>query len=96
MIDGDGAIREPDLFIDGDVRKNAEKPPRTTSRDPKTGAWHKQLNAAIIHTVPLDGRRSLYVRFGDWFATVCLFATLGAAASAFLPKRNDQAMVAPA
>ncbi len=93
VIDGDGAIREPDLFIDGDVRKNAEKPPRTTSRDPKTGAWHKQLNAALIHTVPLDGRRSLYVRYGDWFAMLCLIATLGAAASVFLSRRNDQGAI---
>ena len=93
VIDGDGAIREPDLFIDGDVRKNAEKPPRTTSRDPKTGAWHKQLNAALIHTVPLDGRRSLYVRYGDWFAMLCLIATFGSAASVFLSRRNDQGMI---
>ena len=96
MIDGDGAIREPDLFIDGDVRKNSEKPPRTTSRDPKTGAWHKQLNAALIHTVPLDERRSLYVRYGDWFAMLCLLATFGAIATAFVPGRNQQGSIATA
>lgn len=87
VIDGDGAIREPDQFIDGDARKNADKPPRTSARDPKTGAWYKQLNAALIHTIPLDSRRSLYVRYGDWFALMCAGATLMVASTAFLPRR---------
>ena len=91
VIDGDGAIREPEIFIDGDARKNAEKPPRTTSRDPKTGAWYKNLNAALIHTVPLDGRRSLYVRYGDWFAMACTTATLCVAMSVLIPKRTAAA-----
>ena len=87
VIDGDGAIREPDLFIDGDARKNPERPARTTSRDPKTGAWFKQLNAALVHTVPLDSRSSLYVRYGDWFGMICATLTLIAALSILLPKR---------
>ena len=88
VIDGDGAIVEPETFIDGDARKNAGSPPRTTSRDPKTGAWYKQLNAAVIHTVPLDSRRSLYVRFGDWFGMTCAAACLFAAISILVPKRS--------
>jgi apolipoprotein N-acyltransferase len=87
VIDGDGAIREPEVFIDGDARKNPDKPPRTTSRDPKTGAWYKQLNAALVHTVPLDSRKSLYVRYGDWFAMLCATATLFVAMTVALPKR---------
>ena len=71
IIDGDGAILDPEVFIDGDARKNQPRPARTRARDPETGAWHKQLNAALVHTVPLDSRRSLYVRFGDWFAILC-------------------------
>lgn len=86
FIDGDGAIREPDHFYDGDARKNANNPPRTSSRDPKTGAWHKQLNAALIHTVPLDSRNSLYVRFGDWFAMLCAAAALFCSVSVLIPK----------
>jgi apolipoprotein N-acyltransferase len=96
VIDGDGAICEPDLFIDGDARKNPETPPRTTSRDPKTGAWYKQLNAAVIHTVPLDSRKSLYVRYGDWFAMLCTTATLFAALSMLLPKNLLNSHHAPA
>ena len=86
VIDGDGAIREPDLFIDGDARKNGDAPPRTTARDPKTGAWHKNLNAALIHTVPLDSRRSLYVQYGDWFAALCAAAAIGMALFAIVPR----------
>jgi apolipoprotein N-acyltransferase len=69
VIDGDGVVVEPDDFID------ADKQGRTSMRDPKTGRWHKQLNAVIVDAVPLDDRRSLYVRWGDWFAGSCaLFA----------------------
>lgn len=85
VIDGDGAIREPDVFIDGDTRKNMNRPPRTSTRDPQTGAWHKQLNAALIDTVPLDGRRSLYVRYGDWFAMLCAAGSFFAAMSVLIP-----------
>ncbi len=87
IIDGDGAILDPDVFIDGDARKNAPAPPRTKARDPQTGAWHKQLNAALVHTVPLDPRRSLYVRFGDWFATLCCTAVVFGMLSHLLPRR---------
>lgn len=87
IIDGDGAILEPEVFIDGDARKN-QNPPRTTARDPQTGAWYKQLNAALVHTVPLDSRRSLYVQYGDWFAMLCTAATIFVALSLFLPRRS--------
>ncbi|WP_010584839.1 apolipoprotein N-acyltransferase [Schlesneria paludicola] len=89
FIDGDGAIREPDHFFDGDARKNGNNAPRTSMRDPKTGAWHKQLNAALIHTVPLDSRQSPYVRYGDWFAMLCAAATLFCAVSILIPKQAN-------
>jgi len=92
VIDGDGAIREPEVFIDGDARKNAPNPPRTTTRDPKTGAWYKQLNAAIVDTVPLDSRRSLYVRYGEWFALMCAAMAIFTAASVVIPKANKPAV----
>lgn len=75
-----GAIREPEVFIDGD-RKG-----RTSSRDPKTGRWHRQLNAALVSTVPLDPRSSVYLRYGDLFAQACLGLTLFAALSWMVPR----------
>ena len=86
VIDGDGAILEPDVFIDGD------KKGRNTARDPETGRWRKQMNAAVVQTVPLDNRRSPYVRFGDWFATLCgtavLAAALGGVCTRFVGKKT--------
>lgn len=86
IIDGDGAIREPEVFIDGD-RKG-----RTSSRDPKTGRWHRQLNAALVSTVPLDPRSSVYLRYGDLFAQACLGLTLFAALSWMVPRSNTPAV----
>lgn len=83
FIDGDGAIVEPEVFLDGDGEG------RDSMRDPKTGRWHKSLNATLIHTVPLDNRRSLYVEWGDWFAQLCaLFAALVAIVGFVLYRRN--------
>ncbi|HUQ71090.1 MAG TPA: apolipoprotein N-acyltransferase, partial [Planctomycetaceae bacterium] len=85
IIDGDGAILDPEVFIDGD------KQGRKSARDPKTGRWHKQLNAALVHTVPLDPRRSLYVRHGDWFATLCCGLSVFVGLTAFVPRRRTMA-----
>lgn len=87
VIDGDGAIREPEVFLDGATGKP------TSWRDPETGRWKKQLDAAVIQTVPLDARRSLYVRWGDWFAVSCLVLTVLLACSRFLPRPQARARV---
>jgi apolipoprotein N-acyltransferase len=76
FIDGDGIVREPEVFLDYDASRNKDEPQRTTLRDPETGAYRKQLNAVLVSNVPLDNRRSLYVRWGDWFAALCAAACL--------------------
>ncbi len=88
IIDGDGAIVEPDVFIDGDWRKGSETPPRTSTRDPQTGERYRQLSAALIHTVPLDHRGSLYLRFGDWFAATCAAGVIAVLATMVLSRRR--------
>lgn len=73
IIDGDGVVREPEVFIDADAETAEEA---RSFRDPKTGRWNKSLNAALVASVPLDNRTSVYVRTGDWFAQSCCLATL--------------------
>lgn len=70
VIDGDGMIVEPDVFIDGDNQG------RKSFVNPKTGRWNKSMNAVVIDTVPLDNRTSLYTKYGDWFAGFCCFSAL--------------------
>ena len=84
VIDGDGVVREPEVFIDGDGQE------RSSMRDPKTGRWHKQLNAALVDTVPLDNRTSLYATYGDWFAGVCCFCTIFCLLSGAIPRRRGE------
>jgi apolipoprotein N-acyltransferase len=76
FIDGNGAVREPEVIRDLDALMKTDRPVRTTIRDPQTGQYYKQWNAAFVSTVPLDPRTSLYQRFGDWFATLCTAACL--------------------
>jgi len=83
VIDGDGIIREPDVFFDGDGEG------RQSMRDPRTGRWHKQLNAVLVDTIPLDNRASLYVAWGDWFAASCCVCCLIFALVGFVPRRRN-------
>ncbi|MBX3452833.1 MAG: apolipoprotein N-acyltransferase, partial [Planctomycetaceae bacterium] len=69
IIDGDGLVVEPEIFIDLDGLANGS--PRKSIRNPKTGRFYKQLNCAMVSPVPLDPRGSLYVLGGDWFGTLC-------------------------
>ncbi len=64
-------------------------PVRTTLTNPATGRWRKSLNAAVIDTVPLDNRRSLYVAYGDWFAGTCLAACALFLVIGWIPRRRS-------
>ena len=79
FIDGNGQIREPaEIHVmqepfDG-LRVQLQR--ADGMRDPDTGAWRRQFSGIIFGQAPLDPRESLYVRFGDWFAQLCLLATV--------------------
>ncbi len=88
IIDGDGVVVEPDDFIDGDGKG------RNSMRDSKTGQYHKQLNAAIVSTVPLDDRRSAYVVWGDWFAGSCGLMAGFVFIGGLIPRRRRETNVA--
>jgi apolipoprotein N-acyltransferase len=81
VIDGDGLVIEPDVYIDGDSKG------RTSMRDPKTGRWHRQLNSVLVDSIPLDNRTSFYLRHGDWFAGSCGILTALIGLLAVLPSR---------
>lgn len=68
FVDGDGVVIEPAVFFDADGEQ------RDSMRAPGTGDYHKQLNAVLVHDIPLDHRQSFYVKYGDVFAGGCLFA----------------------
>lgn len=74
VIDGDGVLVEPGVFINGDAETKEQS--ISTMRDPATGRLRKSLNAAVVADVPLDSRTSFYVSRGDWFAQACCFGTM--------------------
>lgn len=74
VIDGDGVLVEPNVFINGDAQTREES--ISTMRDPQTGNLRKSLNAAVVADVPLDSRSSFYVARGDWFAQSCCVGAL--------------------
>lgn len=82
IIDGDGAIVEPEVFINADD-------PKANSFKTSDGARRRQVNAVLVHSIPLDPRNSLYVRWGDWFAMTCCILTLATAVGFFVKLRSD-------
>jgi apolipoprotein N-acyltransferase len=78
FIDGNGRIREPDriMKMEEPLQSVATFTELGSMRDPDTGHWHRQFSGIISGQVPLDPRTSLYTRFGDWFAGLCLLLTI--------------------
>jgi apolipoprotein N-acyltransferase len=83
VIDGDGMVIEPDVYIDADAQPPSDS--RTPMRDPKTGRWNRQMNAVLVDSIPLDNRTSFYLRHGDWFAASCGILAILAGLLAMLP-----------
>ena len=97
IIDGNGQIRDPDILIDLDKAKSKSKDQieRTTLIDPATGKLPKLATIVQVGHIPLDPRESLYVRFGDWFAMLCLGTTLFAVLYGALVGRAAQPNESP-
>jgi apolipoprotein N-acyltransferase len=89
IIDGDGLVVEPEVFIDLDGLSKEDR--RRSIRDPETGKLHKQLNCAQVGAVPLDNRGSLYVIAGDWFAGLCAACCLCLVAVGVVRRRTPTA-----
>jgi apolipoprotein N-acyltransferase len=89
FIDGDGVVREPALFLDFDAIVNKTEG-RASMKDPKTGRYHKQLNAVLVSEVPLDDRTSFYVRWGDWFAAGCLIFSVSMLGMGLVPTATTE------
>lgn len=69
IIDNDGLVRKPEVFISMDDE-------RATDHDANKGALPKDVNCALVGYVPIDNRASLYARWGDWFAGACAVGCL--------------------
>lgn len=79
FIDSSGRIRQPQHFwvldedsagVIGDFREV------DSMIDPDTGRRYRQVSAVMCGQLPLDGRNSVYLLFGDWFAILCSCVTV--------------------
>ncbi|MDA1014737.1 MAG: apolipoprotein N-acyltransferase [Planctomycetota bacterium] len=84
IVDGDGVIVEPEVMESLENRREAKA---TTFLD-EHGGRRRELDAVLVHPVPLDPRSSLYVHWGDWFAMTCCLLTLAIAAGFFVSLRG--------
>ncbi len=86
FIDGNGQIRDPaEIHIMKEPFDGLQVQLELVEglRDPETGHWRRQFSGIIFGQAPLDPRESLYVKYGDWFAAICLVTTLLTTAVSF-------------
>ncbi len=92
FIDGNGQIREPGkIHVAAEPIEGLRVQLRRVEglRDPETGRWRRQFSGIIFGQVPLDPRGSPYVRLGDWFAQVCLLASVVFVSLSFYRARRN-------
>ncbi|MEZ6125648.1 MAG: apolipoprotein N-acyltransferase [Planctomycetaceae bacterium] len=74
FIDSSGRIRQPEHFwIMNDETSGvvADFEEAETLIDPATGKRWRQCSAVMSGQIPVDGRDTIYLKFGDWFAGLC-------------------------
>jgi len=72
LIDSSGRIRDPDHFLLMTATGLHGEFEETSSMvDPDTGNWYRDCEAVLIGQLPLDGRSTIYLQYGDWFAMLC-------------------------
>lgn len=91
FIDSSGRIREPETFLlmtsadgfDGEFVEVA------SMVNPETGRWYRECSGVLTGQVPLDGRGTIYLQYGDWFAMLCSAACIALLIRSFV-KRPDE------
>lgn len=73
FIDSSGRIREPETIMVLDSETKKMTPLESMFDD--SGNRRRQMNAMLCGQIPLDGRSSLYLAWGDWFPILCTILT---------------------
>lgn len=81
FIDSSGRIRQPERFLimkEDTAGLIADFEEVDSLTDPLTGKRYRGISGVICGQLPLDGRSSVYLQYGDWFAILCsTLATCG-------------------
>ncbi|MEZ6130267.1 MAG: apolipoprotein N-acyltransferase [Planctomycetaceae bacterium] len=79
MIDSSGRIRQPEQFWlmqEDTAGVVADFDAVDSLINPQTGQRYRQCSAVMCGQIPLDGRSTVYMKFGDWFAILCATCTV--------------------
>lgn len=91
FIDSSGRIRQPQhfqLMSEETATTIAEFTEVDSMIDPETGKRYRQVSALLCAQVPLDGRTTLYLKWGDWFGwLVSLIAAIAVFRGVWIRRR---------
>lgn len=92
FIDSSGRIRDPETFLlmtedgfDGEFEQV------DSMVNPETGRWYRECSGVLTGQVPLDGRSTIYLQYGDWFAMLCSAALIALLLRSFVKQKSVEA-----
>lgn len=91
FIDSSGRIRQPEhfqLMTEETATTIAEFKEVASMIDPETGKRYRQVSAMLCAQVPLDGRSTIYVKWGDWFGWLASIIVILAVMRGLLNRRR--------
>lgn len=94
FIDSFGRIRQPEhfqLMSEETATTIAEFTQVDSMIDPETGKYYRQVSAMLCAQLPLDGRPTLYLAWGDWFGWLVSLISAGAVVQGFRSRRRASA-----
>jgi apolipoprotein N-acyltransferase len=79
VIDGNGRVLQPELVGEKGGIPVWEIKDSLNGAELEVGEWHwfKKVQGVLVATIPLDGRTSLYARWGDWLPWGCWLVVAG-------------------
>jgi apolipoprotein N-acyltransferase len=94
LIDSSGRIRDPETFLlmTSSAGLDGEFEQVDSMINPQTGRWYRECSGVLTGQLPLDGRNTIYLQYGDWFAMLCSALVIALFIRSFVKRRRKPSM----
>jgi apolipoprotein N-acyltransferase len=94
LIDSSGRIRDPETFLlmTSSAGLDGEFKQVDSMINPQTGRWYRECSGVLTGQLPLDGRNTIYLQYGDWFAMLCSALVIALFIRSFVKRRCKPSM----
>jgi apolipoprotein N-acyltransferase len=91
LIDSSGRIRDPETFLlmTSSAGLDGEFKQVDSMINPETGRWYRECSGVLTGQLPLDGRSTIYLQYGDWFAMLCSALVIALFIRSFVKRQHE-------